>query len=185
MPLPQQVIEQLGRETSDSQGWAWGALLFSGGMLFLVIVIYAGLKFGSEKYWGDQVAATQDAVKVASASVPPTDQAQVVSFYSQTANLKTALAGHQFTSKFFKWLEGNTEANVYYQNLQLSTGDKVALKGAARTEADINEQVAIFENAPAVKSVALSSVSVAQSGVGFIFNATLIMDPSIFLNTSL
>jgi len=33
MPLPQQVVEQLGRgETSNSQGWAWDALLFCGGM---------------------------------------------------------------------------------------------------------------------------------------------------------
>jgi hypothetical protein len=185
MPLPQQVIEQLGRETPDSQGWAWDALLFSGGMLFLVVLIYVGLLFGSESYWKGQISTTQDAVKHAAASVSVTDQAQIVSFYSQTANLKTALAGHQFASKFFSWLESNTEANVYYQNLQLSAGGRVALKGSAKTEADINQQLAIFENAPDVSSVSLSGVSVSQTGSGFIFNVVLTMNPSIFAAPSL
>jgi Tfp pilus assembly protein PilN len=186
MPLPQQVVEQLGRgETSDSQGWAWDALLFSGGMLFLVVAIYVGLKFGSETYWNNQLTTTQNAVTKASASVSPADQAQIVSFYSQTANLKSALANHQFTSKFFSWLENNTEANVYYQTFQLSAGGKVTLKGAAKTEADVNQQIAIFENAASVTSVALSGVSVAQTGGGFIFNVALTMSPSVFAGSSL
>ncbi len=185
MPLPQQVIEQMGRETPDSQGWAWDALLFSGGMLFLVVLIYVGLKFGSEPYWTGQISSAQDAVHAASVSVPATDQAQIVSFYSQTANLKTALANHQFTSQFFSWLEKNTEANVYYQTFQLSNGGRVTLKGAAKTEADINQQIAIFENAPDVASVSLSGVSVMQSGNGFTFNVGLTMAPSVFSSPSL
>jgi hypothetical protein len=185
MPLPQQVIEQLGRETPDSQGWAWDALLFSAGMFFLVVLVYVGLKFGSEPYWVGQISSTTDAVNRASASVPATDQAQIMSFYSQTANLKTVLANHQFTSKFFSWLENNTEANVYYQTFQLSAGGRVALKGAAKTEADINQQIAIFENAPGVTSVSLSGISVAQSGGGFIFNVALTMSPTIFSAPSL
>jgi hypothetical protein len=185
MPLPQQVIEQLGRETSHSQGWAWDALLFCGGMLFLVVAIYVGLTFGSEPYWNGQVAATQKAVAAASVSVSVADQAQIVNFYSQTANLSSALANHQFTSQFFSWLEQNTEANVYYQTLQLATGGKVTLKGVAKTEADVNEQVAIFEATSTVTSVALSGVSVAQAGSGFIFNVALTMSPSVFTNPSL
>ena len=180
MPLPQQVIEQLGRDTPESQGWAWDALLFSGGMLFLVIVVYIGLRFGSEAYWSDQIASTKTAVSHASASVPPTDQTQIISFYSQAANLRSTLSSHQFTSKFFAWLENNTEANVYYQNLQLSSGGKVTLKGSAKTEADINQQIAIFENAPEVTNIALSGVSVAQSGSGFSFNVALTLSPTVF-----
>ncbi len=185
MPLPQQVIEQLGREAPESQGWAWDALLFCGGMLFLAVAIYVGLKYGSEQYWSAQIIRTQDAVNAAAASVPVTDQAQIVSFYSQSANLKSALAGHQFTSKFFTWLENNTEANVYYQNLQLSAGGKVTLKGAAKTEADINQQLAIFENAPEVTGVSLSGVSVAQTGSGYTFNVVLTMASSVFASPSL
>jgi len=185
MPLPQQVIEQLGRETPDSQGWAWDALLFAGGMLFLVVLIYVGLKFGSEPYWTNQISTTKSAVSRAAASVPATDQAQIVNFYSQTANLKTALTSHQFTSQFFAWLESNTEANVYYQTFQLSSGGRVSLKGEAKTEADINQQIAIFESSPDVSGVSLSAVTAGQAGGGFTFNIALVMNPSIFSSPSL
>ena len=185
MPLPQQVIEQLGRENPDSQGWAWDALLFSGGVLFLVVLIYVGLKYGSEPYWNNQIAQTRDAVASTTGSVSMTDQAQIISFYSQTANLKSALANHQFTSKLFQWIENNTEANVYYQNFQLTPGGKVSLRGVAKTEADVNQQMAIFENAPEVTNVALSSVGVAPIGGGFTFNVSLTMNPSVFSAPSL
>lgn len=185
MPLPEQVIEQLGRETPQSQGWAWDALLFCGGMLFLSVAIYVGLKYGSEPYWTKQISNTKDAVSAAAASVPVTDQAQIVSFYSQTANLKAALANHQFTSQFFTWLENNTEANVYYVNLQLSAGGRVNLRGVGKTEADINQQLAIFENAPEVEDVSLSGVTVPQGGTGYAFNVVLTMAPSVFASPSL
>jgi hypothetical protein len=185
MPLPQQVIEQLGRETPHSQGWAWSALLFCGGMLFLTVAIWVGLKFGAERYWTSQVTKDHDAVNAASASVSAAEQAQIVDFYSQTANLNSALASHQFTSQFFPWLEQNTEANIYYQTFQLASGGKVTLKGVARTEADVNEQLAIFEATSTVTSVAVSGVSVAQAGTGYVFNMTLTMSPSIFTNSSL
>lgn len=185
MPLPQQVIEQLGRENPRSQGWAWDALLFCGGMLFLTVAIYVGLKFGAEPYWVGQVAKNNSAVDAASASVSSAEQAQIVDFYSQTANLNSALANHQFTSQFFPWLEQNTEANVYYQTFQLAPGGKVTLKGIAKTEADVNEQIAVFEATSTVTSVAVSGVSVAQAGSGFVFNMALTMNPSIFTNPSL
>jgi hypothetical protein len=89
------------------------------------------------------------------------------------------------SSQFFSWLESNTEANVYYQSLTVTAGDQIALSGAANTEADVNQQVAIFENSPEVSSVSISEVSAPSlPGGTWSFTVTLIMDPSVFLASS-
>ena len=186
MPLPEKVIEQLGREPSTgTQGWAVGALLFSGGMLFLTLVIYFGLTLGYEPYLQSQLSSTTDKVNALDQSISTGDQAQLINFYSQIANLQALLKSHTLSSQLFSWLEANTEANVYYQSFALSSGDQVTLLGAASSEADINQQIAIFENSPQVSSVSVSNVSAPQLlGGGWTFNATLVMNPSVFLSSS-
>ncbi|MDR3582171.1 MAG: hypothetical protein P4L67_02760 [Candidatus Pacebacteria bacterium] len=181
MPLPQQVIEQLGREPESSQGWAAGAMLFSVGVIALVAVIYLGMKFGYEPYLNNQISQAQDQVAKADQAVSVGDEQQIVGFYSQIANLKTALANHVYSSQFLSWLQNNTEANVYYQTLDLSSGNRVSIKGVGKTEADVNQQIAIFESASVVKSVVVSNIAIAQSpAVGFGFSATLTMATSAF-----
>jgi hypothetical protein len=183
MPLPQQVIEQLGREPETSQGWATGAVLFAGGVFLLVAVMYGGIKFAYEPYVNNQILQAKNKIANVDQSVSVNDEQQIVDFYSQIANLNTALTKHVYVSTFFGWLEKNTEANVYYQNLDLSSGDRVGIKGIAKTEADVNQQIAIFEASPQVTSVVISNVSTAQGGAGFEFDGTLIMDQSAFSST--
>jgi Tfp pilus assembly protein PilN len=91
------------------------------------------------------------------------------------------LQNHVLASHFFTWLEQNTEANVYYQSLNLTQGTQVTLSGVAKTEADINQQIAVFENSSDVSSVSVSNVTAPQLlGPGWTFNATLVMSPSVF-----
>lgn len=185
MPLPEKVIEQLGREPTGTQGWAVGALLFSGGILFLAIAIYVGLAFGYEPYIQSQLTAEQDKVSALNQSIPGNDQAQLVGYYSQIANLQSLLQKHTITKQLFSWFEKNTEANISYQSFVLSTGNQVALSGNGATEADINQQVAIFENAPEVSSVTVSSVAAPLSpGGAWSFSITLVMNPSVFQGSS-
>lgn len=187
MPLPQKVIEQLGREPNASQGWAVGALMFSGGMLFLALVIYFGLTMGYQPYLQNQLNAAEAQVSALNNSISAGDQTQLINFYSQIANLRTLLANHTFPSQFFSWLETNTEANVYYQSLTLTSQDNVTLIGVAATEADVNQQVAVLENSPEVSSVTVSSVVAPQPGgavTGWTFTMTLVMNPSVFLSSS-
>lgn len=181
MPLPEKVIEQLGREPSETQGWASGALFFSGGILFLSILIYAGLAFGYEPYLKNQLASTQSKVSTLDQSISASEQAQLIGFYSQIANLQTLLANHTYPSQIFSWLEKNTEANVYYQSFSLTSGNQITLSGVAKSEADVNQQIAIFENAPEVSSVTVSNVSAPQLlGTTWTFALTLIIRPSVF-----
>jgi hypothetical protein len=184
MALPQQVIEQLGKEPSQDQGWAFGILLFSGSVLVLVIAIYFGMSVGYDRYLQSQIQNTQAQITQLNQSISPTDQANLINFYSQISNVKTLLKKHVLTSQFFTWLEKNTEVNVYYQSLTLATGNKVTIVGHATTENDINQQVAIYENSPEVKSVSVSNVGLAQTTGGWTFSAILTMNPSVFLSAN-
>lgn len=181
MPLPEKVVEQLGREPSQTQGWALGVLFFSGGILFLAVAIYLGLTFGYAPYLQSQLASTQNQVSALNKQVSPSDQSQLIDFYSQIANVQTLLQKHVLPSQFFSWLEKNTEANVYYQSFALTAGRQVTLAGVARSEADVNQQIAIFENSPAISSVTVSNVSAPQLlGNAWDFSVTLAMNPSVF-----
>lgn len=181
MPLPQNVIAQLGRESSEgTQGWATGALLFSGGILALALVIYFGLTFGYEPYLQNQLAATRTSVKATEGSVTSGEQSQLIDFYSQIANLKTLLQNHVLSSKLLTWLEKNTEANVSYQSFTLTSGDHVTLAASARSEADVNQQIAIFESSPEVAAVAISGITAPiLPGQPWTFNVSLSMNPSV------
>lgn len=186
MPLPEKVIEQLGKETSNTPGWAFGALFFSGGILFLAVAIYAGLTYGYEPYLQSQLINTQNQVGTLSNSISPTDQTELINFYSQISNLQTLLQNHVIATQFFTWLENNTEANVYYQSFSFTTGNSVTLEASAATEADVNQQISIFENSPEVLSVSVPAVSAPTTGQkgGWSFNVTLTMAPALFLATT-
>ncbi len=144
MPLPEKVIEQLGQESPKTQGWALGALFFSAGILFLTVAVYFGLTLGYEPYLQSQLTSVKNEVSALGNSISASDQSQLINFYSQIANLQALLQQHVFSSRFFSWLEQNTEANVYYRSLVLTQGDQVALSGVATNEAYVNQQIAIF-----------------------------------------
>jgi hypothetical protein len=184
MALPEQVINQLGKEPAGTPGWAYGAIFFSGGILLLAIVTYLGITFGYDPYLQSQISNTQNEVTKLNASISPTDQANLINFYSQISNLQTLLKNHVLSSQFFSWLEKNTESNVYYQSFALTAGDKVTITGGAANEADINQQIAIFENSPEVKTVSVSSVSAAPTVGGWNFTVSLVLNSSLFLSSN-
>ena len=82
MPLPQQVIEQLGKETETSQGWATGTILFCGGVLLLVAAMYCGMKFAYEPYVNNQIKQAQNQIATAGNTVSVSDEQQIINFYS-------------------------------------------------------------------------------------------------------
>lgn len=184
MALPQQVVEQLGREPVNTQGWAYGATLFSGGLLFLLVFIYLGMSYGYEPYLQSQITSNQNQISVLDKSIPATDQANLIHFYSQISNLRTLLQKHTLSSQFFSWLGNNTEKNIYYQSFTLASGYKVTATGHAATEEDVNQQISIFENSPEVTSVSVSNVAAAPTSGGWTFTILLTMDPGLFIKST-
>ena len=102
MPLPEKVIEQLGHEAPKTQGWAFGALSFSGGILFLTVAVYFGLTFGYEPYLQSQLTNVQNQVNTLGNSVSASDQSQLIDFYSQNRKSTNAFTTtHDFFAILF------------------------------------------------------------------------------------
>lgn len=181
MPLPQQVIEQLGREPPKTPGWSFGIITFSGGIFAVILFVYFGLVFGYEPYLNSQITAQENKINQLGQSISSDDQTKLVNFYSQLANLRTLLKSHTLSTQFLTWLEKNTEANVYYETLTLAPDGQVTLMANAKTEADVNQALAIFEHAPEVKKVSVTNVATSQAAGGWTFTATLTLDPTVFL----
>lgn len=175
MALPQQVLERLSREPPKTPGWSFGLLMFSGVVLFIALLVYFGLLFGYEPYVQSQISKLETQINTLAKSVSPDDQARLVTFYSEITNIQNVLAHHVTFSAFLSWLENNTEANVYYSQFSFSSGSRVTLSGSAASEADVNQQVAIFESAPEVQSVNLSTVSLSPQSKRWQFGVTLVM----------
>ncbi len=180
MALPQQVVEQLGQESRRTPGWSSGMLLFSGSVLFVIVLIAAGLRFGYEPYLNAQLSSLDSQIQKVGQSISASDQANLVTFYSQISNLQSLITNHVFFSQFLTWLEQHTEANVYYTNMVFASGNQIALVGIAQTSADVSEQIAVFEAAPEVTAVSLSNVTYSSSVNGWIFNVVLTMQTSVF-----
>ena len=83
---------------------------------------------------------------------------------------------------FFSWLEKNTEAKTFYSKIMFSSGNQISITVLSRTQADMNQQLAIFESAPEVSNINVSNV--APTPVNQVVwqqaNVTLFMKPSVF-----
>jgi hypothetical protein len=184
MALPQQVVEQLSHGSARTPGWSSGILLFSGSIFLIIVFIYAGLRFGYEPYLNSQLSSLEAQAQKVGQSVSPADEANLITFYSQIANLQLLIKNHVFFSQFLTWLGQNTEANVYYTSMIFSSSNQIALAGVAKTSADVLEQIAIFEAAPNAAAVSLSNVTFSSSLNGWVFDVVLTMQPSVFMWTS-
>jgi hypothetical protein len=90
------------------------------------------------------------------------------------------IKNHVFFSQFLTWLEQNTEANIYYTSMVLSSNNQITFDGIAKTPADITEQIAAFEASPEVAGVSLSNATFSSFMNGWTFNVVLTMQPSVF-----
>jgi hypothetical protein len=182
MPLPQQIINQLVREPAETRGWLLGAMLFAGGLLLLVLAIYFGMVFAYEPYLSKKIANTESQIATLSQSIPSGDEAGLISYYSGIINLRTLLQQHVAFSQFLAWLEKNTQSNVFYSQFSFGAENQIAITGNAKTQADLTQQIAIFESSPKVQKAVVSNVGISGATGLWQFTATLIMDPSVFVS---
>ena len=179
MPLPQQVINQLTQEPSATPGWSSGVLVFCGGIFTVVIVIYLGMTFAYEPYLNGKLSNLQGQVRTLSQSVSSDDQTKLITFYSQISNLQSLLQHHVIFSQFLTWLENNTETGIYYTQFSFGSTGQITLTGDAPSEADINQQIAIFESSPQIQKVAVTNVGTSGTAGVSQFTLTILIDPSV------
>ncbi len=179
MALPQKVIEQLGREPPRTPGWSGQLLIFSSTVFVVCLFIYLGLVFGYQSYLQDGVQKLQDQIQLFSQKIPTDEQAKLVSFYSQIANLRSLISNRVISSRALAWLEKNTQANSYLDKFGLDTaGAKMTVGVKSKTMADALQQIAIFENLPEIKSVDIGGISFSENL--WQFDATIVLTPGYF-----
>ncbi|HVM76731.1 MAG TPA: hypothetical protein VMU07_01090 [Candidatus Paceibacterota bacterium] len=181
MALPESVVQQLGREAPQTPGWSLGIISFGGGILFIAVFLWAGLAYGYKPYLDSQASAVQGQIASVEKSVSLDDQTSLIGFYSQLSNLRTLLRKHTLTSNVFPWIETHTEPNVFYSSFNLASDDSLNLTALAKTEADANQQIAIFESSPDVQTLTVTGVNFQPSGY-WQFTAKLVLNPSVFNN---
>jgi uncharacterized protein YpmB len=162
MALPQQVIDNLSNEKQETPKSFSGLITFSIGMFILLVVIYLGIIFGYDPYLNSQLSQTDTQMNNLVKSIPGDQQASLLKFYSGLSNVQVLLKNHTAFSPFFTWLEKNTESNVYYTNLSISSQQKISLTVNAKSQSDMEQQIAIFEKSPDISNFSISSINSSQ-----------------------
>lgn len=180
MALPQSVLERMSREPVGTPGWSGGLIFFSATVLLLSLFVYAGLEYGYKPKLTQDIADLDIQIKNFSQKVTVEDQEKITSFYSQLSNAKKLLENHIVVSPVFNWIQNVTNNNVYYTKFALTVDNRqLALGGAARSMADVTNQVALFQRQPNVEKVGLGSVGVDQTG-SWKFDMTLTFSKNFF-----
>ena len=185
MALPISAIEQIRREPSRAPGWSGRLVMFAGTTLFVSLLAFFGLAYGYKPYLESQVAASERDAKKFSQEIPANLQENIVKFYSQITNIKSLLARHGASSKFFDLLEAKTIPNVYFEKLNLaSANQEVQLSGRAKTFQDFSAQIAVFQANPLIVKVLVKTSTLDAQGL-WAFDVTLTVDPTFFGGASL
>ncbi|MEK7507926.1 MAG: hypothetical protein AAB602_02480 [Patescibacteria group bacterium] len=179
MPLPQKVVEQLGREPPRTPGWSGKLLMFSGTIFFVVLSVYLGLAFGYTPYLKAQIAKINKDIDQFGQQVSSGDQLKLVNFYSQLGNIKSLLASQIIGLRAFDWIEKNTQVNSYIKNLTVNfTVGQMSYNVSTITMDDALQQVSWLENKPEIEKLGIGGIS--SSGSEWQFSVQLSLDRNYF-----
>jgi hypothetical protein len=147
-----------------SPGWL-GQLLFFGVTIFSVsLVLWAGLKFGYERYLTGQIDTLNTEIQKFNQQISSDDRNRIITFYSQLQNLKNLIANHALLTPMLSWLEGATLPQVTFTRLNYTPDTmQLGLNGVAKTAADLTAQLKLFENSPNVSQVSFSNITTNAS----------------------
>jgi hypothetical protein len=184
VPLPQKVIEQLGRAPARTPGWSGRLLMFSSTVFFIALALYVGVQFGYIPYVEGGVNELRSEMNSFNQSASENDQDKILSFHSQLTNIKTLLERHVAPSQLIAWLEKHTNENVAYGRLVLrSELSEVAISATARSAEDAVEQVKHLEEQPEVERVTFRNLAVAEKGL-WQFDMTIFVVPDFLLQVA-
>lgn len=176
---PQNSLQDQFVEESIPVGLPW-RLLISGILIFaLTALIAVGLEYGYKPYLEEQVTAVDKQFSSLTKNISEQDQKNMVSMYSQIANLKSILEKRTAVNGVFKFLEEQTIPSVYYSEAAMNGPEfKLSVRGFAPTLTELSQQIAVFEKNKNVHSVVLESVGL-QAG-GAVFSVTLQFNAETF-----
>jgi len=176
--FPTTINEKLGPEKLPI-GWPWKLFLFSLLTVITALVIYSGLSFGYRPFLEQQVEAIDESIRALSEIIPEDQQKNLITFYSQLANLQAIFKKHVATSKIFGFLEKNTNQSIFYTNMDLRTAErKLSLDGIATGYDTFSQQLEAFNNTAEVESLVVNESTATEDLVKF--KLFVILKPELF-----
>ncbi|HTY40079.1 MAG TPA: hypothetical protein VMC43_03255 [Candidatus Paceibacterota bacterium] len=183
MPLPQKVVEQLGRAPVSTPGWSSRLLMFSSTVFFIALVVYLGITFGYKPYVESDVQKLTDQMNSFSQEVPKEDQDKIFGFYSQLASLKNILKNHIVSSQIIDWLEQNTHASVFFSSFSFDNQRRaITLSGSAKSIPEFIEQIHRFQQDQNVDKVSFQRLTY-DALIGWQFDMVVTLNQTAFLGT--
>lgn len=175
LPSQQPTYAQVVERAPRSPAWFGQLMAFAIMLLVLTIVVYFGITFGYRPYLEKRVTALDTEIADFSRRVPADEQANIITFYSQLANLKTVLGKHTATPAFLRWVEEGTLQSVRMTKVAMSVSSRqVQITGLAKSQTDVALQVAEFQKRPGVEKVDFRNSQAVTGGIQFDLTMTVV-----------
>lgn len=168
LPSQQPTYAQVVARAPRSPAWFGQLMSFAIVILVFVIVIFFGVTFGYRPYLEKRVSALDTKISDFSRRVPADEQANILTFYSQLANLKTVLGKHTATPAFLSWLEDGTLKTVHLTKVTMNMASRqIQITGTAPSQNDVALQIAAYQARPGIERVDFRNSQVVGTSVQF------------------
>jgi len=107
-------------------------------------------------------------------------EAEVILYKKKIGDFGSLIQNHEFASNVFKFLEEQTQPNVWFDQFSLDAkNNQIQLNGEAEDMSAFSRQTATFEKNEYVRNLGTFNSSLGESGQ-IEFNVSLLLDPKIF-----
>lgn len=160
-------LENLGPEKIGG-GLPWRLMSLALILLGVLVASYLGLRFGYGTVLNSKINTQNAEIDNLAQSVPDSEQQQLLRFYTQLGNLRSALGRHVLTSKVWALIERVTNRNVYYTGADLDIAQRrLSLDGVARSYDFLAQQLAAYKTAPEIEEFILNQTDTRGTTVSF------------------
>ncbi|PIR98658.1 MAG: hypothetical protein COT88_00330 [Candidatus Colwellbacteria bacterium CG10_big_fil_rev_8_21_14_0_10_41_28] len=167
-------------DTQEGSGWPVRFMAFSGGLLLLLLIVYASLDFGYATFLRSKNQDIQEEITSLNTQVSKSEQDDLIVLNSQVSNIKGLLDKHILASRLMELFENVTSKSVNYTDFIFASDDgELNVKGSARSFEEVAIQIKILEDTDEISDVFLNSVEEAENSV--LFDMRIIVDKSVIL----
>jgi len=171
---------RLSQERVPAGGGAWRLLLFMAFVFGVFLLSYLGLVIGYKAYVKAQIQERDQEIADLAAQVPKEEQDEFLKFQFQLMNLQNILNKHIIVSKLLPLIEANTNAQVFYSSLEVSSAEgRVNLAGTALNFDVVAQQLAAYQRLPEVVRYQMTNAREIAGG-RVSFDAALFLSPNVF-----
>jgi hypothetical protein len=159
----------------------WRVLILTLIVFFFTVLIYFGMLLGYKPYLKSKTRSLEQKLSVLSQSMDENQQKQIISFFSQMTNIQKLLSDHKIYSPVFDFIEKNTYQQATYLDLKFNIAEmEMKIEGTVPNYEYLIKEIALYNQAPEVKTVHLDNSSVQEASNMVRFSVKLILDRQFF-----